>query len=241
LKEKLDVIFFGAHPDDIELTCGGTVAKLVDIGRKVGIIDITRAELSTRGNPELREKETQEASKVLGIAVRENLELRDGNIVNDESSRLKVISVLRKYTPDIVFAPYPSDRHPDHINVSNLIRESAFYSGLSKIPTEGNAHHRPSKVYYYPQAYDIPISFVFDISDTFQKKIDAMKCYGSQFFNPDYSGNESEPTTLISSELFYKEIEARARHYGFKIGVEFGEAFFSYETIKVNGEALFSI
>lgn len=241
MKEKLDVLFFGAHPDDIELTCGGTAAKLVNSGKKVGFIDLTQAELSSRGNPELREEETKKASEVLGIAVRENLKLPDGNIKNDESSREKVITAIRSYTPDIVFAPYPNDRHPDHINGSNLIRESCFYAGLSKIETGGLDAHRPGKVFYYPQAYEIPVSFIMDISDTFEKKIEAIKCYGSQFYNPEYENDKSEPGTLISSELFFKMIEARARNNGFKVGAEFGEAFYSYEAVKVNAETLFSI
>lgn len=241
MTKKLDVLFFGAHPDDIELTCGGTAAKLADSGKKIGIIDLTQAELSSRGNLELREEETKNASAVLGIEVRENLKLQDGNIINDEASREKVITALRTYAPDIVFAPYPNDRHPDHINASKLIRESCFYSGLSKIKTGELSAHRPGKVFYYPQAYDIPVSFIMDVSDTFEKKMEAIKCYGSQFFNPAYSGNKDEPGTLISSELFYKMIEARARNYGFKIGVEFGEAFFSYEAIKVNAETIFTV
>ena len=240
LEEKLDVLFFGSHPDDIELACGGTVAKLVNSGRKVGIIDLTEAELSSRGNPELRQKETDDASKILGISVRENLKLKDGNILNNEDSRDKVISVIRKHTPKIVFAPYPLDRHPDHINASNLIREASFYSGLKKIDN-GQPHHRPEKVLYYQQAYEIPAIMIMDISDTFEKKIEAIRAYGSQFYNPDYQGSDSEPATLISSELFLKEIEARARHYGFKIGREFGEPFFSYEAVRVNSETIFEI
>ncbi|MCB0721564.1 MAG: bacillithiol biosynthesis deacetylase BshB1 [Ignavibacteriae bacterium] len=238
MTEKLDVLFFGAHPDDVELTCGGTAAKLVKAGKKIGIIDLTKAELSSRGNPELREKEAAAATEILGASIRENLALSDGNITNDPDSRLKVISAIRKYKPALVFAPYPGDRHPDHIHASELIREAAFYAGLAKI-ADGNDPHRPLKVYYYPQAYGIPVSFVFDISDTFDKKMQAIKSYGSQFFNPGYKQNE--PATLISSELFYKEIEARARHCGFKIGVEFGEPFFSYESVKADAETIFEI
>ena len=241
LKEKLDVLFFGAHPDDIELTCGGTIVKLVESGKKTGIIDLTRAELSSRGNPELREEETKKASAVLGTDVRENLNLKDGCIINDEASREKVITAIRTYAPDIVFAPYPNDRHPDHINASNLIRESCFFSGLSKIKTGELSPHRPGRVFYYPQAYEIPVSFIVDISGAFEKKMEAIKCYGSQFFNPAYPGDKDEPGTLISSELFYKMIEARARNYGFKIGAEFGEAFFSYEAVKINSETIFTI
>lgn len=236
---KLDVIFFGAHPDDIELTCGGTAAKLVKSGRKTGIIDLTRGELSTRGTLETRAKETKKATETLGIDVRENLGLKDGSIVSNEESRLKVITAIRKYKPEIIFAPYPFDRHPDHINASSLLRESFFYSGLRNIVTEGFEAYRAKKLYYYPQAYDIPISFIIDISDTFTDKIEAIKCYGTQFYDKD--SKSGEPQTLISSELFYKQIESRARNYGFKIGAEYGEAFYSDETIKITAKTLFEI
>lgn len=241
MKQKLDVLFFGAHPDDIELTCGGTAAALSVAGKSIGFIDLTEAELSSRGNPALRAEETQKATEVLGAKVRENLKLPDGNITNTDVSRLKVISVLRKYTPSIVFAPYPNDRHPDHIHTSELIREACFYSGLSKIETGDLPAYRPKKVYYYAQAYEIPVSFIMDISETFEKKMEAIKCYGSQFYNPAYSANKSEPGTLISSELFLNLVEARARFNGFKIGAKFGEAFFSYDSVKATAQTIFDL
>jgi N-acetylglucosamine malate deacetylase 1 len=241
LEQKLDVLFFGAHPDDIELTCGGTAAALSLAGKGVGFIDLTEAELSSRGNPSLRAKETEKATETLGAKVRENLKLPDGNILNNTDSRLKVITIIRKFAPEIVFAPYPNDRHPDHIHASELIREACFYSGLTKIETDGFKAHRPKKIYYYPQAYEIPISFIMDISNTFGKKMEAIKCYGSQFYNPSYSGNKNEPGTLISSELFFELIEARARFNGFKIGAKYGEAFFSYESTKVTSQTIFDI
>lgn len=233
--QKLDVLFFGTHPDDVELTCGGTVYKLIKYGKSVGIIDLTQGELSTRGNLTTRKKETDAASKVLGISVRENLKLRDGNILNDEASRKKVISVLRKYQPKIVFAPYPFDRHPDHINAGNIIRDSIFYSGLEKIKTGNTKPFRPSKVYYYPHHYDIPVSFIIDISQEFKRKLDSIICYQTQFFNKQ----KDKKQTYISTELFYKNIEAKARFYGFKIGVEYGEPYFTYDAIKFDIEQLF--
>jgi bacillithiol biosynthesis deacetylase BshB1 len=233
--QKLDVLFFGTHPDDVELICGGTVYKLVKYGKQVGIIDLTQGELSTRGNVTTRKKETDCASKVLGISVRENLKLRDGNITNDENSRKKIISVLRKYQPQIVFAPYPFERHPDHVNAGNLIKDSIFYSGLEKIKTGNAKPFRPSKVYYYPHHYDIPVSFIIDVSQEFKRKIDSIICYQTQFFNKE----KDKKQTYISSELFYKHIEAKARFYGFKIGVEYGEPYFTYEALKFDTEQLF--
>lgn len=234
--QKLDVLFFGTHPDDVELTCGGTVYKLVKYGKKVGIIDLTQGELSTRGNLTTRKKETECASKVLGISVRENLKLRDGNILNDENSRKKIVSVLRKYQPKVVFAAYPFDRHPDHINAGNLIRDSIFYSGLVKIKTGNDKPFRPAKVYYYPHHNDLPVSFVIDVSQEFKRKLDSIICYQTQFFSGKEKGGVQ---TYISSEMFYKNIEAKARYFGFKIGVEYGEPYFSYDTLKFDVEKLF--
>ncbi len=194
-------------------------------------------ELSTRGNLQSRNKETIAASSLLGISVRENLKISDGNIEINKNNREKVIRILRKYKPDIIFAPYPYDRHPDHINAGNLIREAAFYSGLNKIKTGKLESHRPEKVFYYRNAYDMPVSFIFDISTVFKKKIDVLKCYNTQFYN----SNSSEPETFISTMLFDKEIEARARHFGFKIGAEFGEPYFIHDAIKINEDTLFKI
>lgn len=221
----------------MELSCGGTVIKLIESGKEVGIADLTLGELSTRGNLKLRAKETNEASNLLGISVRENLKISDGNIIINDFNKKKIISVIRKYKPEIVFAPYPFDRHPDHINAGNLIRESVFYSGLTKIGTKNLSSYRPRKIFYYKSAYDMPVSFIFDISSAFEKKLKVLKCYDSQFFNR----KSMEPETFISSRLFEYEIESRARHFGFKIGVEFGEPYFSYEALKTDTQTLFII
>jgi bacillithiol biosynthesis deacetylase BshB1 len=173
----------------------------------------------------------------LKIAYRSNLKIPDGNIGINKTNKEKVIRVLREFKPEIVFAPYPHDRHPDHVNTSNLIRESFFYSGLCKIKTGNLQAFRPEKIYYYRNALDIPVSFIFDISKTFHKKMDVIKCYESQFYNR----NDEEPQTFISTELFEKEIEARARHFGFKVGVEFGEPYFSDNALKVGSDNLFEI
>lgn len=229
-----DALFFAAHPDDAELNCGGTILSLTEIGKKTGIIDLTRGELSTRGNPVLRKQETQKASAMMKLDFRDNLNISDGNIELNEINRIKVIKAIRKYRPEIVFAPYPFDRHPDHINAGNLIRESYFYSGLSKIKTGNYKAYRPSRIYYYRNAVDIPVSFIFDISRTFKKKLEVLKCFRSQFYDID----SKEPQTYISSELFDREIEARARHFGFKIGTEFGEPYFCHEPLKVSSKYL---
>jgi len=230
-------MFIGAHPDDIELNCGGTVLKLVESGKNVGIIDLTEGELSTRGNRRSRVLETSAASKLLGISFRENLKIRDGSIEINKIDREKIIRVLRKYKPEIVFAPYPNDRHPDHIYAGNLIRESVFYSGLMKIRTGNLKAFRPRKLYFYRSAIDIPVSFIFDISSVFKKKLEVLKCYRTQF----YDSESKEPETFISSSFFRNEIEARARHYGFKIGSEFGEPYFSYDAIRINDKNIFEI
>lgn len=236
---KLDALFIGSHPDDIELICGGTVCKLADSGKKTGIIDLTKGELSTRGNLVQRKRETEKASKVLGIKVRKNLGLKDGNIINNSENRKKLIKLIREFQPEIVFAPYPSDRHPDHINASNFIREAVFYSGLRKILTGKLKAYRPKRVFYYRHAYDIPISFIMDVSDSFGKKLEAIKCYGSQFYNPKYQ--KKEPETYISSKRFLDDIITRAKFFGFKIGAEYGEPFFCFENLKVNSEMLFDL
>ncbi|TRZ65022.1 bacillithiol biosynthesis deacetylase BshB1 [bacterium] len=236
---KLDALFIGSHPDDVELICGGTFINIVKSGRKSGIVDLTRGELSTRGTLALRNKETKKATKMLCASVRENLKIKDGDIRNSFENRLKLIKIIRKYRPLIVFAPYPYDRHPDHINASNLIRESVFISGLRKISTPGFSAFRPKRVYYYRHAFDIPISFIVNISDVFYKKLEAIKCYTSQFYDKSYK--KKDPDTYISSESFLKDIETRARFYGFKIGAEFGEPFYTEDFMNIDAESLFKI
>jgi len=238
-KYKLDALFIGAHPDDIEITSAGTLIKLVRAGKKTGIIDLTRGELSTRGDLIARKKETDSASKILGISFRKNLDLPDGNIENNRSNRLKLIQILRKYEPEIVFAPYPSDRHPDHINAGNLIREACFFSGLHKIKTKDQKPHRPKRIFYFRHSFDIPISFIMDISDTFNLKMKSILAYKTQFYRDAKITNE--PETFISNKLFIKDIETRARFYGFKIGVEFGEPFYCENYLNVSVKEIFNI
>jgi bacillithiol biosynthesis deacetylase BshB1 len=178
------------------------------------------------------------AGKTMNITARYNLNLKDGDIQNNFANRLKIIKLLRTYKPGIVFAPYPNDRHPDHINASNLIREAVYYSGLRKISTPKMEAFRPKKIFYYRHAYEIPVSFIVDISDVFEKKMEVIKCYESQFYSVKKS---KEPQTYISSKIFSYDIESKARFFGFKIGVEFGEPFYSPENLKINSKNLFEI
>lgn len=234
---NLNAVFIGTHPDDAELTCGGTIIKLVQAGKKVGIIDLTEGELSTRGTLQIRRQETIVATKKLGIDYRYNLKLKDGDIINNSKNRKLLINIIRKFRPEVVFAPYPADRHPDHIYAANFIRDALFYSGLGKIKTGEFEPFRPKRIFYYRHNYDIPISFIFDISDTFYKKMEVIKCYKSQFYNEENKSNE--PETFISTERFLKEIETRARFFGFKIGVDFGEPYFCYEPLMLTEKTIF--
>lgn len=238
---KIDALFFAAHPDDVELSCGGTAAKLVKIGKKVGITDLTQGELSTRGSAGLRKKEAQNASKVLGISKRINLGIPDGDIQNTPSNRSKIIKIIRDLRPEIIFFPHYYDRHPDHFHAHELVKESAFYAGLSRIKTILNGRlqkaFRPRKNYYYMQTYIFEPNIITDISDVHDIKMKAISCYKSQFYNP----NSKEPATFISDPGFIKFIETRARTYGFMAGVEFGEPFFTEEKVKLNPVDLFRI
>jgi len=231
---NFDILIFAAHPDDAELGMGGTIAKLVAEGKSVGIIDFTEAELSSNGTVESRIKETEEASRVLKVAMRENLKVPDGKVKVEEEIVKKVVSLLRQYKPRVVFAPYFNDRHPDHIGASKIVKEAVFFSGLKKIETKLDGEiqtiHRPEKLFYYMQTYEFTPSFVVDISNHFETKMEAVRAYKSQFFNPDEKGE----LTFISDPKFIKYLEARARYFGFQIRKEYGEPFFSEEAIELD-------
>ena len=228
MSDKLDFLAFGAHPDDVELGCGATIAKLVSQGKKVGIVDLTRGELGTRGSAEIRAKETNEASKILGITIRENMNFKDGFFRNDEDHQLKIIQVIRKYQPDFVFCNAPDDRHIDHPKGSQLIVEASFLSGLTKINTDdslGNPQKqwRPKNIYHYIQWKNLDPDFIFDVSGFHNTKMDAVKCYSSQFYDP----KSKEPETPISTKNFMNFVQSRANDFGRLIGVEHGEGFIS--------------
>lgn len=236
---KLDAIFFATHPDDVELACGGLIVKLTDSGKNVGIVDLTEGELSTRGNIKIRRLEARKASKVLGLSLRKNLGINDGNISNNSANRLKIIRIIRELMPEIVFIPYKYDRHPDHENSCQLLKEAVFFSGLGKIKTYSSKKlqkpFRPAKIYFYMQNYTFEPTFIIDISHEFERKMKAIMCYSSQFYNPD----SDEPETFISTKSFLEFIEARAKFYGFLIGAKYGEPYYSESKIKLDISSLF--
>ena len=231
---ELDVLAIGAHPDDVELGCAGTVAKLVKLGHKVGILDMTEGELGTRGTKQIRAREATEAAKILGVSIRENLKIPDGNIELTKTNRLKVIRVLRKYRPKILLIPNHHDRHPDHVHASRLAQEAWFYSGLVNIKTElgGKAQKpwRPHHYFNYMMKYEFTPSFVIDISDVYEIRQKAVRAFKSQFFDP----NSKEPETLLSKKTFLDFIDTRAKFYGQMIGVEYGDPLYSVKPFGVN-------
>lgn len=226
---NLNILAFGAHPDDVELFCSGTMIKMADLGYSTGIIDLTRGELSTRGNTETRAGEANKAAGIMNAKIRINVGLPDGDIVNDRPNRLKIIELLRFYRPEIVLLPYWEDRHPDHVKASELLKTACFQSGLAKINSNSEPHRPEYRFYYFNHAVAQP-AFVVDISKEFDRKMNAIKSYESQFYNPD----SDEPETYISSSSFMESVETRAKFFGFQIGVEYGEPFVTETVLKVN-------
>jgi len=222
---KLDILAFGAHPDDVELGCGATLAKEISLGKKAGIVDLTRGELGTRGSAEIRDEEARKAAEVLGIAVRENLRFRDGFFVNDEAHQLEVIKMIRKYRPEIVLCNAIDDRHIDHGKGSKLVSDACFLSGLRRIETEvdGVAQEawRPKVVYHYIQWKNITPDFVVDVTGFIDKKVEAILAYGSQFYEP----NSNEPTTPIATKNFLDSLHYRSQDLGRLIGTDYAEGF----------------
>jgi bacillithiol biosynthesis deacetylase BshB1 len=222
---KLDILAIGAHPDDVELGCGGTILSHVAQGSSVGIVDLTRGELGTRGNPEARLQEAANAAKQLGVSVRENAGFADGFFVNDREHQLELIKYIRKYQPDIILANAIHDRHPDHARAAQLTEDAVFLSGLAKVETRLNGEiqkpHRPRAVYHYIQSLDVSPDLAVDISLFFDKKIDAIRAYKTQFHDP----NSKEPDTFISSPEFMEFVRSRAAHYGVPLGVSYAEGY----------------
>ncbi len=222
---KLDILAVGAHPDDVELGCAATIAKEISLGKKVGILDLTRGELGTRGSAEIRDSEAAAAAKILGVEVRENLAFADGFFTNDKLHQLEIIKVLRKYRPDIVLCNAIDDRHIDHGKGSKLVSDACFLSGLRKIETgvgeKLQEAWRPRHVYHYIQWKNIEPDFVVDVTGFIDKKMDAIKAYASQFYDPD----SNEPITPIASKNFIDSLAYRARDLGRLVGVEYAEGF----------------
>lgn len=237
---KLDILAFGAHPDDVELGCSGTIAKEVSLGKKVGIIDLTRGELGTRGSVEIRDQEAALAAEILGISVRENLNMRDGFFVNDEAHQLEIIKRIRKYQPEIVICNAIEDRHIDHGKGSKLVSDACFLSGLRKIETEYEGVQqevwRPKVVYHYIQWKNIEPDFVVDISEFMDIKTKSILAYASQF----YSENSNEPITPIATKNFLQSIHYRTQDFGRLIGVDYAEGFTTerYVAVKSLGDLI---
>ena len=228
---KLDILAFGAHPDDVELGAGGLLATHAAMGKKVGIIDLTRGEMGTRGTPELRDAEAMEAAKILGCAARENLAMPDGAVPTDLEAQKKVAAKIRKYRPDIVIMNAYTDRHPDHGRGAQLVQEASFIAGLHKLELfedgEALAPWRPKQLYQYLQFYNLEPQLIVDITDGFETKMKSILAHSSQFFNP----NSTEPETVIASKSFLDSIKARAQDWGRIIGVDYAEPLMTVRQI----------
>jgi bacillithiol biosynthesis deacetylase BshB1 len=232
---KLDILVMAAHPDDAELSCSGTILSYIAQGKKVGIVDFTRGEMGTRGTPEIRLQESNEATKILGLHARENLGLADGFFQNDQASQLILMEVIRRYRPEIVLANALEDRHPDHGKGAKLAIDACFLSGLRMIHTidsyskSEQAAWRPKLIYHYIQDRYLEPDFVIDITEHWETKEQSIRAFKSQFFDP----TSKEPNSYISSPDFLSFIQARAQEMGHKIGVKYGEGFQSQKTMQV--------
>lgn len=227
---KIDILAIGVHPDDVELCCSGTLLHYIAQGKKVGLLDLTRGELGTRGTAEIRDKEAKNASELMGALFRENLMLPDGFFTYNKPDMLKIIQVIRKYQPEIILTNALDDRHPDHGRAAKFTADACFYSGLAKIETknqEGTIQERwrPKAVYHYIQDKNLTPDFVFDITPYFEKKIELVLAFRSQFYNPEASEYSKELQSPISSKLFLEFLKAKARSFGRPIGVEYAEGY----------------
>lgn len=222
---KVDILAIGIHPDDVELSCSGTIAKHISLGKTVGILDLTRGELGTRGNAELRTKEANAAAQFLGVSFRTQLNFKDGFFLNDDKHQLQIIEQIRKHQPEIVLCNAVSDRHPDHGRAAKLVADACFYSGLAKIPTTLNQVAqqcwRPKAVYHYIQDQYIHPDFVIDVTPFMDTKHKAIMAFSSQFFNP----GSNEPETPISSKTFLESLNSKMSLWGRAIGVDYAEGF----------------
>lgn len=231
---QLDILAFGVHPDDVELSCSGTLLASIHQGKKVGIVDLTRGELGTRGSAEIRDKEAADAAKILGVHHRENLRMADGFFTHSEENIRKIIAVLRKFRPSVILANAVEDRHPDHGRSAKLVADAAFLAGLQKIETvdeNGNPQQafRPTQVFHYIQDRVLTPDFVFDVTPFYEKKMESIRAYTTQF----YSAESNEPSTYISSPQFLETVKGRDMMMGKKIGVLYGEGFITEKTVGI--------
>ncbi len=235
---KIDLLAIGVHPDDVELSCCGTILKHLSLGKTAGLLDLTRGELGSRGTADIRDKEAADSASIMGVSFRENLRMADGFFQYTQDNLLKIVAVIRKYQPEIVLANSIDDRHPDHGRAAKLCADACFYSGLKRIETKDAAgnpqeHWRPKAVYHYIQDKRIEPDFVVDITGFMDKKLECMQAFSSQFFNPKVAGYEDEPQTPISGEAFFEYIRASGRVFGRPLGVEFAEGFTTNRTLGV--------
>ncbi|MCX2574625.1 bacillithiol biosynthesis deacetylase BshB1 [Pedobacter sandarakinus] len=231
---KLDILVIAVHPDDAELCCSGTILKHIALGKKVGIVDLTRGELGTRGTAETRDGEAAYSAKILGLHVRENLRMKDGFFQNDEFHRMEVIKAIRKYQPEIILSNALEDRHPDHGRAGDLVYDATFLSGLPRIETaidgQPQEAHRPRLLLQFIQDRYLKPDIIVDISDHMERKIESIKAFKTQFYNPDVEGLQ----TYISSPEFFETVIGRAREFGKSIGATFGEGFTSRKLLGID-------
>jgi bacillithiol biosynthesis deacetylase BshB1 len=231
---KLDALAIGAHPDDIELSVSGTLIKLAELGYRVGVVDMVRGELGSRGSPAIRAREAKTSAEIMGLSVRENLKLKDGAIFDTSEARLRVVRVLRKYRPELVFTHYWDDRHPDHIYTSRIVAQACYLSGLAKINTKQD-RFRPGRIFYFMLPHPLEPSFCVDISGQFEKKMQAVKAFQSQLFDP----KSLEPQTYLSVPQFLPALESLNRYYGTLIQTQYAEAFYCKEALAVDDPVRF--
>ena len=231
---KLDLLAFGAHPDDVEMSCSGIILSFTEKGKKAGIVDFTKGEMGTRGTPELRMKEADAAAKVLGLSARQNLSLRDVFFEESDENVQKIVEQIRRFQPKIILANAIEDRHPDHGKGARMVERAHFLSGLKKYKTKWEGQEqvvwRPQNIYHYIQDRELQPDIIVDVSPYWEKRMDSIRAYKSQFFNPEKEGEE----TYISTEKFWKFFEARGRAFGHRIGVEFGEGLIQKRDIGIS-------
>ena len=229
MSDEVDVLFCGAHPDDIELTSGGTIARMTAGGLRVGVVELTRGEMGTRGTPAIRKREAQRAARILGVRFRTQLDFGDGGLRTGREEELELVDFIRRARPRIVFAPPAEERHPDHVRAHQIVTDASFYAGLRQIHTKFAAH-RPQAVIYYMQWHVMTPSFIVDVTDHWKTKMRAIAAFKSQFFDP----KSKEPRTKLADENFLKMIDARGVHFGSMIGAAYGEPFMTKQPPRID-------
>jgi bacillithiol biosynthesis deacetylase BshB1 len=229
MTDTADLLFIAAHPDDLELAAGGMIAKAAADGVSAGMLELTHGEMGTRGTPQIRSREARAAARILGVRFREQLDFGDGNLRTGREEELQLIDFIRRVRPRLVFAPWPDERHPDHVRTGQIVTDASFYAGLRQINTKFPAH-RPQAVVYYLQNYVLPPSFVVDVTDHWKTKMKAIGAFKSQFFD----AKSKEPKTNLADKKFLEIIDARGKHFGAMIGVSYGEAFVTKQPPRVD-------